>query len=277
MAVAATGFEQLGGLTAPKKRLKEIARDFVNPEGRRLYGIPASHFLLHGPPGTGKTSLVRALAHEINAELTAIPSSDVIDKYIGQSPQNLQRIFDAAYQKQQPQVLFFDEFEEIASVDKAKFFSAYSESQKLLRQIITDLSEEHPEIIVAAATNQDLDELDPALTRSGRLEPIAVPLPDTDDRRDIWATLILESRGRFDSEWTEDGTARTVDFVPYYNFGYYDYEQFAELSDTMTGADFKEVLDRARLARYRHYLETGEREKVSNQDILIQLKNFYRR
>lgn len=267
-------FAELGGLQEAKKRLQDIAYIFNDPEGSRRYGLQPSHFILHGPAGTGKTSLVQAFSKQIGAKLHDITSADIMATHVGESGLQLKEIFQAAFQEQGAVVLFFDEIDAIAgrSGRTGADTKSNTEVKNLLKRYITETSEHHPNIIIAAATNCDADDIEPAIVRSGRLETIGVPLPTQEERVDIWATILCEDVEIPSFVATVDSDAQ---------FTIYDDSinpiELAATTEGMTGADFRAILQAARRDAYRQYRETGKDSRITQAQLLNTIRRFYQR
>jgi hypothetical protein len=136
--------------------------------------------LFHGPPGTGKTLAARAIAGELGVDLLRIDLSQVVDKYIGETEKNLERVFDEA--ETAGAILFFDEadalFGKRTEVKDARDRYANVETAFLLQRL-----ESHRGVcILASNLRHNIDE---AFSR--RIQVIAeFPLPGADDRLRIW-------------------------------------------------------------------------------------------
>ena len=270
-------FGLVGGLTHAKERLEDITATFLDPDGAAMYGITGRHFLLHGPAGTGKTSLVKAFANTIHAELIEVKSTDILDMYVGNDGKNIQKIFSKLNDKKGPVVLFFEEFDVIARKGSGSV-REHTEVTRYLNTAIDNVTAEKPNIIIAAATNAEPDRLVSSLVRSRRLEPIATPLPNETERADIWAAVLAQSFIKFSSgvqlSFDDEGKEVSPAFLPYADD--IDPVTLAKESEGMTGADFESILERARRQCYKKFRSTGELVRVSQSHILTELQHFGR-
>jgi predicted AAA+ superfamily ATPase len=273
------GFMSIGGLTDAKQRLADIADLFTDQVASYMYGLSPQHFILHGPPGTGKTSLVKAFAYEIGGTLEQVKSSDIISKYVGESAQNLEAMFTKLYERPGNEriVLFFDEFEALGMSGKAGTQERV-DVKKLLNQAIDNITANHKNIIIAAATNSDIDDLEPSLVRPGRIEPIGAGNPNELERADIWATVLTQSIVSFGGaegiEFHAASESSINEFIPY------DVDinpiDLAHHSEGLNGSHFEVLLIRARMKKFRHYKRTGELTIVTHDDVLAEIAQYGR-
>lgn len=139
--------------------------------------------LLFGPPGTGKTFLVRALAGELGARVFSIKPADILSKWVGESEQRLAAVFAAARESPGPSLVFIDEVDALGA---ARGDASAAPATRLLTQLLTELDgfdrDEQARVIFIGATNRPWD-VDPALLRVGRLDALChVDLPNTPAR-----------------------------------------------------------------------------------------------
>ena len=178
---------------------------------------------------------------------------------------------------ERPWIGFFDEVDSLANQGSLGT-SERTDSKNCLNGAIDDIAKNHPNIIIAAATNADIDDLEESLMRSGRLEPIGAPAPNEEERVDVWSAVIHKSFLDFSAAnelgFTSDGVAVSSAFVPYENN--IDPIALAHETDGMTGADFEVILERARRRCYRLYRSSGEVTKVSQADLLREIHQFGR-
>ena len=143
--------------------------------------------LLYGAPGTGKTMIAKAIAGEIDAKFISVNCSDIYSKWLGESQQNIKRLFDRA-RKAERAVIFFDEFEALGCSRNGESGDANGVNGvvcELLAQIDGFCTDAHSTVLVIAATNRPWD-VDSALLRSGRFERhLYIDMPDEWARAEI--------------------------------------------------------------------------------------------
>ena len=178
-------YDDVGGMAEAIDQLREMVElPLRYPELFERLGVdPPKGVLLHGPPGTGKTRLARAVANESEAEFFLINGPEIMGSAYGESEKQLREIFEAAA-KSSPSILFIDEIDSIAP----KRGSVTGETEKrLVAQLLTlmDGLEPRTNLVVIAATNRP-EAIDEALRRPGRFDrEIIVGVPDERGRREI--------------------------------------------------------------------------------------------
>ena len=185
-------YDDLGGMGGTIDALREMVElPLRHPELFQRLGVdPPRGVLLHGPPGTGKTRLARAVANESEAQFFHIAGPEIMGSAYGESEKRLREIFEEAA-KAAPSIIFIDEVDSIAP--KRSQVSGEAE-KRLVAQLLTlmDGLEPRQNLVVIAATNRP-EGLDEALRRPGRFDrEIVVGVPDWTGRREI---LAIHTRG----------------------------------------------------------------------------------
>ncbi|KAK1305537.1 hypothetical protein QJS10_CPA10g01988 [Acorus calamus] len=175
-------------------RALEILREYVTypfvyaEEAKKLGLKWPKGILLHGEPGTGKTSLVRAIVRESDAHLTSISPQSVHQAHAGESERLLREAFSEAYSHAalgKPSIIFIDEIDSICP----RRTSRREQESRVVGQLLTLMdgngTSSKPHVVVVAATNR-VDTIDPALRRPGRFDSeIEVSVPTVEERLEI--------------------------------------------------------------------------------------------
>ena len=182
-------YEDIGGLEAQMNEVREtVEMPLESPEMFGEVGIdPPSGVLLHGPPGTGKTMLAKAVANQTDATFIKMAGSELVHKFIGEGAKLVRDLFEVA-REHEPAVIFIDEIDAIASKRTDSKTSGDAEVQRTMMQLLSEMDgfEERGEIRIIAATNR-FDMLDRAILRPGRFDRlIEVPKPDAEGREKIF-------------------------------------------------------------------------------------------
>ncbi|HQJ79554.1 MAG TPA: CDC48 family AAA ATPase [Methanothrix sp.] len=205
-------YEDIGGLKPVITKVREmIELPLKHPELFDRLGIdPPKGVLLHGPPGTGKTMLAKAVANESDAYFISINGPEIMSKYYGESEKALRDIFEEA-EKNAPAIIFLDELDSIAP---KRGEVAGEVERRVVAQLLSlmDGLKERKNVIVIGSTNRP-EALDMALRRPGRFDrEIELGVPDMQGRMEIFQ---IHSRGMplADDVALEEYAGRTYGFV----------------------------------------------------------------
>jgi len=181
-------YDDIGGLDEQIREVCEAVEEpLLNPEQFEAVGIePPAGVLLHGPPGTGKTMLAKAVANQTDATFIRMAGSELVQKFIGEGARLVRDLFELA-SEHEPAVIFIDEVDAIAARRTESKTSGDAEVQRTMMQLLSEMDgfEERGDIRIIAATNR-FDMLDRAILRPGRFDRlIEVPKPDWDGRSAI--------------------------------------------------------------------------------------------
>jgi proteasome regulatory subunit len=257
-------YDDIGGLQDQLLDLREtVELPLLQPELFEKVGIePPKGVLLHGPPGSGKTLMVKAVAHETQATFIRVIGSELVQKYIGEGARLVREVFAYA-RDNSPSILFIDELDAIGSKRLDIATSGDREVQRTLMQLLSELDGFSPrgDVKIIGATNR-VDILDPALMRPGRFDRhIEVPLPNLEERLEI---LKIHTRNM--------NITKKVDF-----------EAIANQMDEASGADIRAITqeagmfairERGTVVKSEHFLSAIEKVITKKNETLIG-KNEY--
>lgn len=189
VSVGSVTLDDVGDMVATKQALTEaVLWPLQHPETFARLGVePPKGVLLYGPPGCGKTFVVRALASSGRLSVHAVKGAELMDKWVGSSEKAVRELFRRA-RDSAPSLIFLDEIDALAPRRGQSFDSGVTD--RVVAAMLTELDGIEPlrDVVVLGATNRP-ELIDPALLRPGRLEKLVfVEPPDAGARRDILRT-----------------------------------------------------------------------------------------
>jgi transitional endoplasmic reticulum ATPase len=255
-------WEDVGGLEEVKRELQEAVEwpmKYPALYDKLGHSMPRG-ILLHGPSGTGKTLLAKAVATQSEANFISVRGPELLSKWVGESERGIREIFKRARQSS-PCVIFFDEIDSIAPIRGVGGETAVTE--RVVSQLLTELDgmENMHGVIVLAATNR-ADMIDPALLRPGRFDKIIqIPLPDKESRKSI-----LKINAEKIPIISEADDPKHVDF-----------EKLSEMTDGLSGADTAAIANTAVSLVIHEFLDSHPNEKDIEKttiDVKVSMKHF---
>ncbi len=243
-------YEDIGGLHEQLREVREtVESPIVDPGQFDEVGIqPPSGVLLHGPPGTGKTMMAKAVANQTDATFIKMAGSELVRKFIGEGSRLVRDLFELANERE-PAIIFIDEIDAIAAKRTDSKTSGDAEVQRTMMQLLSEMDgfDTRGEVRIIAATNR-FDMLDRAILRPGRFDRlIEVPEPDAEGREQI---LQIHTR--------DMNVADDVDFA-----------DLAERTEGFSGADLESLSTEAGMFAIR-----DRRETVTGEDFAAALRKL---
>ncbi|MGB7293647.1 MAG: CDC48 family AAA ATPase [Thermodesulfobacteriota bacterium] len=252
-------YEDIGGLKEQIRKVREMVElPLRYPQVFERLGItPPRGVLLVGPPGSGKTLLAKAIAHETNANFQVINGPEIIHKFYGESEARLRDIFEVA-SRNQPSIIFLDELDAIAP--KREKVSGDVEKRVVAQLLaIMDGLKNKGRVVVIGATNLP-SMLDPALRRPGRFDrEVSLDVPDRNGRLEIFE---VHTRGM------PIATEREIDL-----------ERLADLTHGFVGADIENLCREAAMKALRDTIpdmdfEGGSLPYEALMDLNVEMEHF---
>ncbi|MDJ1432487.1 proteasome-activating nucleotidase [Halostagnicola sp. A-GB9-2] len=259
-------YDEIGGIDEQVQEVREaVEQPLEDPELFEDVGIdPPSGVLLHGPPGTGKTMLAKAVATETDATFIKMAGSELVRKFIGEGSRLVRDLFEMARERE-PAIIFIDEIDAIAATRTESKTSGDAEVQRTMMQLLSEMDgfEARGEIRIIAATNR-FDMLDRAILRPGRFDRlIEVPEPNREGRERI---LEIHTRDMTVSE--EIDFADLADETDGYSG--------AEIESLATEAGMFAVRDDRTEVRHEDFTDAIEKiEDDDSSDVISSAGYFY--
>ncbi len=186
LEVAAVTLDDVGDMVEVKQTLTEsVLWPLTYPDTFARLGVsPPRGVLLYGPPGCGKTYLVKAIAGTGRANVLSVKGAELLSKWVGDSERAVRELFRRA-REAAPTLVFLDEVDALAPTRGQATDGGTTD--RVVAALLTELDgvEDLRNVVVIGATNRP-DLIDPALLRPGRLERLVyVPPPDAEARAAI--------------------------------------------------------------------------------------------
>jgi transitional endoplasmic reticulum ATPase len=230
-------WSDIGGLEEAKQELQETIEWPLKygPLFTRMDAKPPRGVLIHGPPGTGKTMLAKAVATESESNFISIKGPEFLSKWVGESEKAVRETFRKARQAA-PCIIFLDELDSIAPTRGGSLGDSHV-TERVISQLLTEMDGlvELTGVTVIAATNRP-DIVDQALLRPGRFDRhIFIPPPSKEGRRKI-----------FDIHVKGKPLAKDINL-----------DDLAKRTEGYTGADIAALINEAVMLAIREHIRRG--------------------
>jgi len=233
-------FDNIGGLDYIKDLMRKNVWLWNNPQEANRFGIePLRRILMVGVPGTGKSAICEATAHEMNLDLARTGVSQVMNSFVGQSEANMRAVF-AQIKAMAPLCVWIDEFGRDLSGGSSSNHVDAGTTDRVHGEFLTGLQELPSNVFLLCAANQ-IENLRPEMLRADRFDKIVfVGLPAYQERKSIFEIYLKK---------IDDGN--------------FNYEVLAEMTSGFTGAEIKSLVKETKF-----YIASTFMRSIQTNDIL---------
>ncbi len=293
-------WKDIGGQNEAVQGIRDsIEMPFLHAKLFKRFNHPVPKgFLLHGPPGCGKTLLGKATAHNLRLQIRektgedhpefflSVKGPEVLNMWLGESERQVRDLFTQCREKAAEghlAFLFIDEAESILGTRHSGRGGSNILST-LVPMFCTEMDglEVLQNVVIIIASNR-ADLIDPAILRPGRIDrKIRVRRPDKEAAREIYRIYLKdelplgESRDVLvdtivEAHYAKTDENRFLDVA--YRSGRHEYLYRGDLA---SGAIIAAIVERAKEYAIKRSIEIGEESPLSRQDLLNALMKEYR-
>lgn len=250
-------------------------------------------FLLHGPPGCGKTLLGKATAYNLRQQIMAetgvdhpefflhVKGPEILNMWVGESERQVRDLFAQCRERAKEGALaflFIDEAESILGTRRGGRFSSILST--LVPMFCTEMDGLEPlqnTVVILASNRADL--IDPAILRPGRIDrKIRVKRPDRDGAKAIYGIYLKDSLPM------EEPREDLSEFITEAHFAKTPENEFLEVvhrsgrkevlyrGDMVSGAIIAAVVERAKSMAIKRAISSGQDTSISRDDLLQALR-----
>jgi proteasome-associated ATPase len=303
-------WSRVGGQTSAIQAIKDaIELPLLHPDlfNRFHYAQPKG-FLLHGPPGCGKTLIGKATAFNLTGKLREqtghdmkecfmhVKGPEILNMWVGESERIVREIFGIAREKRKQgymPFLFIDEAESILGTRRAgRYANILSTLVPMFCSEMDGIESLNDVVIILASNRADL--IDPAILRPGRIDrKIKVDRPDKEGAHEIFSIYLTEDLPIDPATLKTHGgdakaaVAALVDSVVKTLFAHRDENRFLEVQlrsgrtavlyrgDLVSGAIVASIVERAKEMAIKRSIDSKKDEGISEADLLRALDLEY--
>jgi proteasome-associated ATPase len=296
-------WEKVGGQNEALQAIKDaIELPLIHAElFKKFQHATPKGFLLHGPPGCGKTLIGKATAYNLTKQLREksgvemkeyfmhVKGPEILNMWVGESERMVREIFSTAREKRREgflPFLFIDEAESILGTRRASRYSnILSTLVPMFCSEMDGIDSLHDVVIILASNRADL--IDPAILRPGRIDrKIKVNRPNKEGAREIYRIYLtndLPYDGALAKEADGIGAAidRLIDRTLDWQFARRDENKFLEVtlrsarketlyrSDLLSGAIIASIVERSKGIAIKRAIATQQEEGIRETDLQL--------
>lgn len=217
----------------------------MTPEANEFGVEKSKGYVGIGIPGTSKTLSAEMIATELNLPLLKFNVSKVMSSFVGKSEQNMEKALEVV-QACAPCVLLIDEVEKSLSGMQSSGRTDGGTMARVIGSMLQFLSSEKSKDIFTVMTSNDISQMPPELTRSGRLDTVwYFGLPTEEERREIWRIHFGKTPIEVSEEMLNYAAAN---------------------SKNLTGAEIKEAVKVCMRKAYKRFLKDNNKN-ITTDDI----------
>lgn len=245
------GMSDMGGNHVFKDWIEDVKLS-MTPQAREFGVEKSKGYVGIGIPGTSKTLSAEMIATELNLPLLKFNVSKVMSSFVGKSEQNMEKALEVV-QACAPCVLLIDEVEKSLSGMQSSARTDGGTMARVIGSMLQFLSSEKSGEIFTVMTSNDISQMPPELTRSGRLDTVwYFGLPTEEERKEIWRIHF----GKTPIEVSEEMLAYA-----------------AVNSENLTGAEIKEAVKVSMRKAFKRFTQDGNRN-ITTEDVDSAIKEI---
>lgn len=254
----------LADLILPPKQcaaLRQVINEAQHAQRLASEGLqPTQRVLFCGPPGCGKTTAAKAIAHELGLPMAYVRLDSLVSSYLGQTSTNIRRIFDSL--GSDPIVLFLDEVDAIAK--KRDDSQEIGELKRVVITLLQNFDNVGPNVFILAATNH-AHLLDPAIWRRFDLT-VQLDLPGKAERKEMIEMALGKSTSNLE---IQSGAVKASKGEATKGL---DVEKLARLTAGLSGSQIQTIINQV---RRQHII--GGAERITTEAIMEAIVGFHTR